>query len=192
MKNPWDRLAHEPKRAYNGFLCYLEQEPKSRTLLEGYRRLVENPEAKCPTEYYDWRRRFDWDGRVDAYDEYTRKELLRAQHEGMKLEAFKRGEFLAGGWREIREISEIGARVAKKKLIEVEEGDLEANLTQVVSLIGRLNDIFKTHLDLQRSTDQQDAETEETKDHLDKELEDLLGSEAVASGEETGGAQKAP
>jgi hypothetical protein len=46
----WDRLENDPERAYHAFECFLSLPSGERTLLEAYRRHVENPDAAKPSD----------------------------------------------------------------------------------------------------------------------------------------------
>ena len=77
----WDRLENEPRRAFEAFRTYLSL-PSGRTVVEAYRRHVDNPHAtRVSDTWTGWSHTFAWTLRAAAYDDHL---------EGMRREAYKR------------------------------------------------------------------------------------------------------
>jgi hypothetical protein len=70
-KEVWDRLDNEPERAYRAFESFLSLPSGERTLLEAYRRDVDNADAVKPSDTWSrWCNDFAWRERAAAYDDH--------------------------------------------------------------------------------------------------------------------------
>ena len=78
----WHRLENEPRRAFEAFQTYLSLPSGSRTIVEAYRRHVDNPHAtRVSDTWTGWSRDFAWTLRATAYDDYL---------ESLRREAYER------------------------------------------------------------------------------------------------------
>ena len=65
----WERLAHEPERAFRAFEAYRNLPSGERTVIEAYRSHVGNPDAPKPSDTWSrWSSEFAWRERAAAYD----------------------------------------------------------------------------------------------------------------------------
>ena len=65
----WERLAHEPERAFRAFEAYRNLPSGERTVIEAYRGHVGNPDAPKPSDTWSrWSSEFAWRERAAAYD----------------------------------------------------------------------------------------------------------------------------
>lgn len=185
-KPVWLRLPNEKQRAYNAFTAYRDLGPK-RTLQAAYKEFVENPDAKQPSsEYYRWRTIHNWEARCEAYDMHIEQERHTAMIEGMKLEEFKRGEALAGGYRELSETGRKAREFLDGYIQQMLDGEVETNPTQAVALFGKLINLQQAMWDVQKYQDKAKAGDasgqEKDHKHFDEALKELLGSEETPPG----------
>jgi hypothetical protein len=86
----WDQLENEPKRAFHAFQTFLRLPSGSRTVVEAYRRHVDNPQAtRVSDTWTKWSRDFAWSARAEAYDHHLELIRERAMEEAIRDEAQK-------------------------------------------------------------------------------------------------------
>jgi len=84
----WDQLQNEPKRAFHAFQTFLRLPSGSRTVVEAYRRHVDNPQAtRVSDTWTKWSKTFAWSPRAEAYDHHLELIRERAVEEAIKDEA---------------------------------------------------------------------------------------------------------
>jgi len=84
----WDRLENEPERAYRAFEYFLSLPSGERTLLEAYRRHVDNPDAAKPSDTWSgWCSNFAWRERAAAYDDHLASLRREAYERAIEEEA---------------------------------------------------------------------------------------------------------
>jgi hypothetical protein len=67
----WDRLENESERGFRAFESFLALPSGERTLLEAYRRHVDNSQATKPSDTWSrWSSEFAWRERAAAYDDH--------------------------------------------------------------------------------------------------------------------------
>jgi hypothetical protein len=86
----WDQLENEPKRAFQAFQTFLRLPSGSRTVVEAYRRHVDNPQAtRVSDTWAKWSRDFAWSARAEARDHHLEQIREQAMEEAIKEEAQK-------------------------------------------------------------------------------------------------------
>jgi len=86
----WDQLENEPKRAFQAFQTFLRLPSGSRTVVEAYRRHVDNPQATRVSDTWTrWSKTFAWSPRAEAYELHLELIRERAMEEAIKDEAQK-------------------------------------------------------------------------------------------------------
>jgi hypothetical protein len=84
----WDRLENESERAYRAFESYRNLPSSGRTLIEAYRRHVENPHAAKPSDTWSrWFGQFGWRERAAAYDAHLDRIRERSIERAIEEEA---------------------------------------------------------------------------------------------------------
>jgi hypothetical protein len=88
----WDRLTTESERAYRAFECFLNLPSGERTLLEAYRRHVDNAGAVKPSDTWSrWCSEFAWRERAAAFDDHMANKRREAYERGVEEEAERQG-----------------------------------------------------------------------------------------------------
>ncbi len=83
----WHRLENEPRRAFEAFQTYLSLPRGSRTVVEAYRRHVDNPQAtKVSDTWARWSRDFAWPLRAEAHDAYLDRIRERSVEKAVEAE----------------------------------------------------------------------------------------------------------
>lgn len=83
-KKKWERMPGERDVAWGAFCSYRDM-GTSRTKSQAYRRYCEKtgktPSRQVPGHWYTWAERYDWEGRIRAWDnEIEREALEQAKH----------------------------------------------------------------------------------------------------------------
>jgi hypothetical protein len=105
----WDRLENEPERAYRAFECFLGLPSGERTLLEAYRRHVDNAGAVKPSDTWSrWSNSFAWRERAAAYDDHLASVRREAHEQVIKEQAEKQArevEKVRGRYNELMSVA---------------------------------------------------------------------------------------
>lgn len=183
-RDPWDRMQGEPRNAYRAFEVYRNMGPKDRGQLAAYRIYAENPNAvNTSTDYKQWRKKFDWDGRADAWDDEVSRTRRKAQLDGMRLEAMRIGEEQESLNRKYIE----AAQASVKKAMEILSMDL-SELSERQWNLGHVSGLLKAAIALSDVvSDAKKAVEENTEEgEANKALEYEIAR--LAGGQDTGGA----
>src|SRR5215208_6556796 len=93
----WDRLTTESERAFRAFESFLGLPSGERTLLEAYRRHVDNANAGKPSDTWTrWSNDFAWRQRAAAYDDQRANKRREAYGRGVEEEAQRQGALAEG------------------------------------------------------------------------------------------------
>ena len=169
----WDRLENEPRRAFEAFQIYLSLPSGGRTVVEAYRRHVDNPQAtKVSDTWARWSNDFTWCLRAEAFDNYLAR---------LRREAFEQ-EIKETAKREVREAettrfrySELLTRSYEESLLYIESGDFLSQMRprDVVSVMRVfLEATTRFGESLQQENEIADW-TEEEQREFDKPLEEI-------------------
>jgi hypothetical protein len=86
----WHRLQNEPRRAFEAFQTFLSLPSGSRTVVEAYRRHVNNAHATRVSDTWTrWSRDFAWSERAAAFDDHL-ESLRREAYERVVVEESER------------------------------------------------------------------------------------------------------
>ena len=180
-REPWEQMPGEKARAFAAFETYLSMPPAERTVLGAYRLFVGNAKAMyASVDFRGWKRDFVWEDRAEAWDAALARDRRKGLREGAYHEAVKQGQRLQGEWAEYEVVAAKVVRVVDKVLDRaLAEDSTEGNLTQVASLLGRLQEQYRLRLELDRERDRagDDASEEDQADELDREIAELLRGE---------------
>jgi hypothetical protein len=182
-KELWDRLENEPDRAYRAFEVFLTLPSGERTLLEAYRRHVENPGAAKPSDTWSgWSNAFAWRERAAAYDDHLASVRREAYERAVEEEAVRQALEVERARGRTNELMTLGYERALEWLENAQPSDLRA---QDVLAIMRLHMDYVKAFEVDRdSTDEDDWTEEDDAEIADiiKEIEEMEDPE-VGSGE---------
>ena len=149
----WDQLANEPKRAFQAFQTFLRLPSGSRTVVEAYRRHVDNPQAtRVSDTWAKWSRDFAWSPRAGAYDHHLELIRERAMEEAIKEEARKMAREAETTRYRYNELLTYGYEKAMEWLENAEPSDFRPS--DIIS-------ITRLHMDAVRAFEATDTRTEE-------------------------------
>jgi hypothetical protein len=140
----WDRLAHEPERAYRAFECYLSLPSGERTILGAYRDHVDNPDAVKPSDTWNgWSSRFGWRERAVAYDDHLASMRREAYERVIEQEAERQGALVERNRNRFNELMTL-AYVRAMQCLEDDDW-VSSNLrsSDVMRIIGLHMDYLK-------------------------------------------------
>ena len=102
MPEPWERQPGEPAGAYNALEAVFAQWP-SINVTQAYRDVTGKAQARCINgTWANWKKFWQWDERIKAFDEWKQSEKSRAQMEAAaeayqaELETYRRMHENAG------------------------------------------------------------------------------------------------
>src|SRR5215212_5415657 len=126
-KELWNRLEHEPDRAYRAFEGFLSLPIGERTLLEAYRRHVGNPDAAKPSDTWSgWSSAFAWRERAAAYDDHLASVRREAYERAIKEEAARQAREVEQARGRYNELMTLGYVQAAEWLENAQTSDLRA------------------------------------------------------------------
>lgn len=91
---PWDMWPDENERQYKAFECYMEIDPRVRTLPNAwtkYKEIFEEASGDISSSFRDWSRKYKWSDRAKAYDQHLATKRRGAYEAGIVKEAKRRG-----------------------------------------------------------------------------------------------------
>jgi hypothetical protein len=94
-KNTWDMWPDETDRQYKAFECFLEIDPRVRTIENAwtkYTEITEDASGHQPSSsFHAWSRKFKWHDRAKAYDQHLATKRRNAREAGIVKEAKRQG-----------------------------------------------------------------------------------------------------
>jgi hypothetical protein len=148
----WAQLENEPKRAFQAFQTYLSL-PSGRTVVEAYRRHVDNPQAtRVSDTWCRWSRDFAWSARAEAYDHHLELIRERAMEEAIKEEAQKMAREAEKTRYRYNELMAYGYEKALEWLENAEPSDFRPQ-----DVLG----IIRLHMDAAKAFEATNPRTEE-------------------------------
>jgi hypothetical protein len=160
----WDRLENEPERAYRAFESFLSLPSGERTLLEAYRRHVDNPQATKPSDTWSrWSSDFAWRERAAAYDDHIASLRREAYEQAISEEAARQAREVEKARYRCNELLTLGYERAIAFLEDAQPSDLRF---QDVSSVIRLHMDYLKAFPVQPEPSHDDDWTEEDEAHL--------------------------
>lgn len=125
-QDPWKRLPGETALAYAWFVKYREMADPARKIGRSIIRLASDHGRK-PESLYEWSRRWRWQDRVVAWDEYADEESRQAQLAAMRKAGETRALVVLHG------LEAIYARLAGRDgIIDAETGEIVRDKVQAL------------------------------------------------------------
>jgi hypothetical protein len=155
----WDRLENEPERAYHAFESFLSLPIGERTLLEAYRRHVDNADAVKPSDTWSgWSNTFAWRERAAAYDDHLASLRRDAYEQALSEEVGRQAREVEKARGRMNELLTLGYVRAMDWLEDAQLSDLRF---QDVSNIIRLHMDYLKAFSVEPDSSHDDDWTEE-------------------------------